>query len=177
VSGIASGRYLLYAGRGVLSVPLARTTLMQALAFCVDIPSVSNGLPLEWRLVSMKLSDTFYRRLKTSSSILLGHFQSLPLLDLDFESNWLAKCIWPQYIDVKYSADPFPPFFHVTCRPKFSIFVKMRCINTIIPWLLVFELPTLLFNLNRNDVAVYRPIVLKTSPEQSLSFDAHSSFC
>src|SRR6218665_2376241 len=52
-------------GKGVLSVPFARTTLMQARAFCVNGPSVWNGLPLEWRLLSRTLSDTFYHRLKT----------------------------------------------------------------------------------------------------------------
>src|SRR6218665_549600 len=65
VSGIASGRSLRSAGRGVLSAPFARTTLMQVRAFCVNGPSVWNGLPLELRLLSRMLSDTFYRHLKT----------------------------------------------------------------------------------------------------------------
>ena len=62
VLGIASGRALRSAGRGVLSVPFARTTLMQVRAFCVNGPSVWNGLPFKLRLLSRTLSDTFYRR-------------------------------------------------------------------------------------------------------------------
>jgi len=65
VSGIARGRSLRSAGRGVLSVPFSRTTLMQFRAFWVNGPSVWNGLPLELRLLSRTFSDTFYRRLKT----------------------------------------------------------------------------------------------------------------
>jgi len=65
VSGIASGLSQRSAGRGVLSVLFARTTLMQVRAFCVNGPSVRYGLPLELRLLSGTLSDTFYRRLKT----------------------------------------------------------------------------------------------------------------
>jgi len=65
VSGIASGRSLRSAGSGILSVPFARTTLVQARAFCVNGPSVWNALPLELRLLSRMPSDTFYNRLKT----------------------------------------------------------------------------------------------------------------
>ena len=63
--GIVSGRSLRSARTGVLSVPFARTTLMEVRAFCVNGPSVWNGLPLELRLLSRTLSDTFYRRPKT----------------------------------------------------------------------------------------------------------------
>ena len=48
----------------LLSVPFARTTHMQVRAFCVNGPSVWNGLHLELRLLSRTLSDTFYLRLK-----------------------------------------------------------------------------------------------------------------
>ena len=64
MSDNASGRSLRSAGRGVLSVPFARTTLMQVRLFCVNGPSVWNGLPLQLRLVSKTLR-TFYRHLKT----------------------------------------------------------------------------------------------------------------
>jgi len=47
------------------SVPSARATLMQTRAFCVNGPSIWNGLPLELRLLSRRLSDTFCNRLKT----------------------------------------------------------------------------------------------------------------
>jgi len=40
VSGITSGISLRSAGRGFLSVPFARTNLMQTRAFCVNGPSV-----------------------------------------------------------------------------------------------------------------------------------------
>ena len=62
---ITSGRSLCFVGRGGLLVLFARTTLMQARAFCVNGLSVWNGLPLELHLLSRTLSDTFYRRLKT----------------------------------------------------------------------------------------------------------------
>jgi len=51
VSVIASGHSLHSAGKEVLSVPFARTTLMQVCAFCVNGLSVWNGLPLELRLL------------------------------------------------------------------------------------------------------------------------------
>jgi len=70
VPGITSGRSLRSAGRGVLSVPFARTSLMLVRAFCVNCPSVWNGLPLELRLLSRTLSDTFYCRLKTVLTVL-----------------------------------------------------------------------------------------------------------
>jgi len=50
--------------RGLFSL-VCSTTLMQVRASCVNGPSVWNGLPLELRLLSRTLSDTFYRRLKT----------------------------------------------------------------------------------------------------------------
>ena len=56
--------YALLEG-GVLSVPFAHTTLIQVRAFCVNGPSVWNGLPLELLLLSRTLSDTFHHRLKT----------------------------------------------------------------------------------------------------------------
>jgi len=66
VSGIVSGRSLRSPGGGVLSVPFAHTTIMQTRAFCVNGPSVLNGLPLEFRLISRTLADTLHNRLKTS---------------------------------------------------------------------------------------------------------------
>jgi len=65
VSGIASGRTLRSAGKGFLSAPFARATLMQVRAFCVNGPSVWNGLPLELRFLNRTISDTLHRRLKT----------------------------------------------------------------------------------------------------------------
>ena len=53
------------AGKGLLSVPFARTSIMQSRAFSVVGPAVWNGLPLELRLFPRSLSDTFYKRLKT----------------------------------------------------------------------------------------------------------------
>ena len=65
MSGIASGHSLCSAGgRVVLSVPFALTTVMQARAFYVNVPSVWNSLPLELHLLSRTLSDAFYNRLK-----------------------------------------------------------------------------------------------------------------
>ena len=58
VSGIASGRSIRSAGKGVLSAPFSRTTLMQVRAFCINGLSVWNGLPLQLRLLSRTLSDT-----------------------------------------------------------------------------------------------------------------------
>src|SRR6218665_1218064 len=49
VSGISSGRNLRSAGSGGPLSPVARTTLMQIRAFCVNDTSVWNGLPLELR--------------------------------------------------------------------------------------------------------------------------------
>jgi len=66
VSGNASGRSLRSAKRGLLSVPFARFTFMQARTFCVNGPAVWNGLPLDLRLLSGTFSDTFYNRLKTT---------------------------------------------------------------------------------------------------------------
>ena len=50
-------------GEGVLSGLFARTTLKQARTFCVNGPSVWNGLPLELRLLSRTLSNTLYNHL------------------------------------------------------------------------------------------------------------------
>src|SRR6218665_3500461 len=49
------------------SVPSARATLMQTRAFCVNGPSIWNGLPLELRLIHVcrRFCDTFCNRLKT----------------------------------------------------------------------------------------------------------------
>src|SRR5688572_1136086 len=58
---------LRLAGEGVLSIPFARTSVMQscAFAFAVVDPVVWHGLPLEQRLFPKSHSDRFYKRLKT----------------------------------------------------------------------------------------------------------------
>ena len=66
VWGITSGLSLRSPGRKILLVQFAHTALMQARAFCVNDPSVWNSLPLELRLLSRTLSDTFFNRLKTA---------------------------------------------------------------------------------------------------------------
>jgi len=66
VSGIASGRSLCSTGRGVLSVPFARASLMQVRAFCVNGPSVWNGLPLEF--------TSYVGRFPTHSIVILKLF-------------------------------------------------------------------------------------------------------
>ena len=65
VSEAQGSRSLRSAGKGVLTVPFARTSTMQSRAFSVVGPVVWNGLPLELRLLPRSLSDTFYNRLKT----------------------------------------------------------------------------------------------------------------
>ena len=65
VLGTRSTRSRCSAGKGVLSIPFARTSIMQSRASSVVGPSVWIGLPLELRLLPRSLSDTFYRRLKT----------------------------------------------------------------------------------------------------------------
>jgi len=52
-------------GKGVLSVPFARTTVMQPRAFYFIGPSVWNGRPLELRLLSRTPSGRFYCLLRT----------------------------------------------------------------------------------------------------------------
>src|SRR6218665_859930 len=60
-----SGRYLRSSERGLLSVPFARTTIMQSRACSVVAPMVWNSLPPALRLLPRTLSDTFYNQLKT----------------------------------------------------------------------------------------------------------------
>ena len=71
VSGAQGSRSLRSAGKGVLTVPFARTYTMQSRAFSVVGPVVWNGLPLELRLLPRSLSDTFYNRLKQFSLAVL----------------------------------------------------------------------------------------------------------
>src|SRR6218665_440038 len=63
MSGIASGCSLRSVG--ALSALFAHTTIMKTRDFCVNGPSVWNGLPLGLCLISRTLSDTFYNCLKT----------------------------------------------------------------------------------------------------------------
>src|ERR1043165_3231035 len=67
VLGTRSTRSLRSASKGVLSIPFARSSIMQNRAFSVVGPSVWNGLTLELRpflrslrLFPISLSDTFY---------------------------------------------------------------------------------------------------------------------
>lgn len=65
VSGSRSSRSLRSSERGLLSVPFARTTIMQSRACSVVAPTVWNSLPPALRLLPRTLSDTFYNQLKT----------------------------------------------------------------------------------------------------------------
>src|SRR6218665_351339 len=65
VSGSRSSRSLRSSERGLLSVPFARTTIMQSRACFVVTPTVWNSLPPALRLLPRTLSDTFYSQLKT----------------------------------------------------------------------------------------------------------------
>src|SRR6218665_324417 len=65
VSGPRSSRSLRSSERGLLSVPFARTTIMQSRACSVVAQTVWNSLPPALRLLPKTLSDTFYNQLKT----------------------------------------------------------------------------------------------------------------
>ena len=65
VSGSRSSRSLRSSERGLLSVPFARTAIMQSRAYSVVAPTVWNSLPPALRLLPRTLSDTFYNQLKT----------------------------------------------------------------------------------------------------------------
>src|SRR6218665_1605582 len=67
VSGSRSSRSLRSSERGLLSVPFARTTIMQSRACSVVAPTVRvwNSLPPALRLLPRTLSDTFFNQLKT----------------------------------------------------------------------------------------------------------------
>jgi len=51
---------------GLLSVPLAHTTIMQSRPCSVVAPTVWNDLPPALCLLPITLSDTFYNQLKTA---------------------------------------------------------------------------------------------------------------
>ena len=65
VSDSWSNRSLRSSERGLLSVPFARTTIMQSRACSVVVPAVWNSLPPVLCLLPRTLSDTFYNQLKT----------------------------------------------------------------------------------------------------------------
>src|SRR6218665_3652644 len=65
VSGSRSSRCLRSSERGLLSVPFARTTIMQSRACSVVALTVWNSLPPALRLLPRTLSDTFYNQLNT----------------------------------------------------------------------------------------------------------------
>ena len=110
------------------------------------------------------LDKTFTTSGRTSSWILHvpGHFQSLPLWDL----GWISRIIIHVASDMHLTSmhwcqvqrRSIPSFFHAT--GVFRIYFKMHCMNTIISLLLVFKLPPLLFNLNRNAVTVLKSSII-----------------
>ena len=65
VLGSRGSRSMRPSERGLLSVPFARTTIMQSRACSVVAPMVWNGLPPVLCLLPRMLSDTFYNQLKT----------------------------------------------------------------------------------------------------------------
>src|SRR6218665_1511639 len=60
-----NSRSLRSSERGLLSVPFARTAIMQSRACSVVAPTVWNSLPSALRFLPRTLSDTFYNQLKT----------------------------------------------------------------------------------------------------------------
>src|SRR6218665_4200196 len=60
-----AGRYLRSSERGLLSVPFARTTIMQSRAGSVVAPTVWNSLPPALHLLPRTLSNTLYNQMKT----------------------------------------------------------------------------------------------------------------
>jgi hypothetical protein len=65
VAASRGDRLLRSAGSGVLSVPFARTAMMQTRAFLVVAPTIWNSLPPELRLLCKSFSGAFYKHLKT----------------------------------------------------------------------------------------------------------------
>src|SRR6218665_837505 len=65
VLGSRNGRSLRSSERGLLSVPFARTTIMQTRTCSVVAPTVWNSLPPALRLLPSTLSGTFYNQFKT----------------------------------------------------------------------------------------------------------------